>query len=98
DAAQLGEAADIDRAARLGELDRVRHEVQQNLHDGATVGHYLQVIGQAVGNQLHARLVRAALDHVDGEADDFAHVQLLDVKLVLSDLYFRHVQNVVDEV
>ena len=65
------DAFDMDRTAGLGEFHGIGQQIEQNLHDGAAVGDDRQIVIGGIDGDLDFRILRAALHHVHGQADNF---------------------------
>ena len=81
-----------------GELERVRHQVHEDLADAQLVapGPAMQV-GIDVEQQLDAFLVRALREQVDDFLDHLADVEVLRFEAQLAGLDLREVEDVVDD-
>ena len=81
-----------------GELERVRHQVHEDLADAQLValGPAMQVRID-VEQQLDALLVRALREQVDDFLDHLADVEILRFEAQLAGLDLREVENVVDD-
>ena len=81
-----------------GELERVRHQVHEDLANAQLVapGPAMQ-IRVDVEQQLDALLVRALREQVDDLLDHLADVEILGLEAQLAGLDLREVENVVDD-
>lgn len=86
-----------DRATRVGELDRVGHEVKNYLFDLIAVGAADYIRPTPTVFEAHALTVRLRRDHEDHRVDDLLEGNRSDVIIQLPRLDLAEVEDVVDD-
>ena len=89
---------DRDLAASIGELDRIRYEVQHHLADRPMVGINLRHVGLGIQHHLDFLVLCLATDHAHSRVDRVHRINGLRVDCHLASLDLRHVENIVDHV
>ena len=94
---RFGARADRDRAAAIGEADRVRQQIEQDLVERALVGDHLRQIVGASLSELNAGLARPQRQQAAAAGDDLRRRERLRRDLEIVGLDLRHVEYAVDD-
>src|SRR5260370_30307314 len=89
---------DVDRPAKLGEFDRVRQQVEQDLRQTCPVGRQRGHVFFNIDGQLQQAGGSTILDEGDGALDQPAWLEHFFVQIQLTGVDSRQIENLVDQV